>query len=135
MTSFEWQVPILVVLIIAGILYFSGRPEALKRPTRKQPTTGRELIERLGETIGIAIVVESVEASAPPDTRGSAEPDVAGATDVPHSIHATLLFGRYTAAVVASGPTESDAWGELAKIAIAWRNSDYQHIQMWPGGA
>ena len=135
MTSFEWQVPVLVVVIVVGILYFSGRPKALKRRPGKQPTSGRELIERLQETLGIAIVVDSVEASEPSDASASAEPDVAGPTDVPHSIHATLIFGRYTTAVVASGPTESDAWAELAKMAIAWRNSDYQHIQMWPGGA
>ena len=135
MPSFEWQVPVLVVVIVAGILYFTGRPQALRRRPRNQPTTGRELIERLQETLGIAIVVDSIEASEPPGSAGSSEPDVAGPTDGPHTIHATLLFGRYTAAVVASGPTESDAWAELAKMAIAWRNSDYQHIQMWPGGA
>ncbi len=135
MTSFEWHVPLLVVAIVVAILYFSRRPKALQRRRHNQPTTGAELIDRLQQTLGIAIVVESVEASEVSGPAESAEPDVAGPTDVPHTIHATLLFGRYTAPVIATGPTESDAWAELAKMAIAWRNSDYQHIQMWPGGA
>ena len=135
MASFEWQVPALVVVIIVAILFFSGRPKALQRRRRDQPTSGAELIDRLQQTLGIAIVVESVEASEGSGPAEWAEPDMAGPTDVPHTIHATLMFGRYTAPVVATGPTQSDAWAELAKMAIAWRNSDYQHIQMWPGGA
>jgi hypothetical protein len=135
MPSFEWQVPLLVVAIVVAILYFSGRPTALKRRRRNRPTSGAELIDRLQQTLGIAIVVESVEASGASDSVDSDELDVAGPTDMPHTIHATLMFGRYTSQVVAAGPTESDAWAELAKMAIAWRNSDYQHIQMWPGGA
>lgn len=137
MTFYEWHdpVPALVVVIILAILFFSGRPKALQRRPRNQPTSGAELIDRLQQTLGIAIVVESVEASEPPGSAESAGPDVAVPTDVPHAIHATLMFGRYTAPVVATGPTESDAWAELAKMAIAWRKSDYQHIQMWPGGA
>ena len=135
MPSFEWQVPLLVVAIVVAILFFSGRPKALRRRPRNQPTTGAELIDRLQQTLGIAIVVESVEASEASGPDDWVEPDVTGPTDVPHTIHATLMFGRYTAPVVATGPTQSDAWAELAKMAIAWRNSDYQHIQMWPGGA
>jgi len=135
MTTFEWQVPLLVIAIVVAILYFSGRPKALKRRQRKEPTSGRELVERLQETLGIAILVESVEASEPSGAAESVEPVVAGPTDVPHTIGATLIFGRYTAPVVATGATESDAWAELARMAIAWRKSDYQHIQMWPGGA
>lgn len=132
MTTFEWQVPLLVIAIVVAILYFSSRPKGLKRRPRNQPTSARELIERLQETLGIAIVADSIE---PSDTAESVEPDVTGPTDVPHTIHATFMAGRYTAPVVATGPTESDAWAELAKIAIAWRNSNFQHVQMWPGGA
>ena len=135
MTSFEWQVPLLVVVIVVAIMYLSGRPKASSRRPQKPPTSGRELIERLQETLGIAIVVDSVETSEPSDAAASAEPDVAGPADVPYTIRATLMAGRYTAPVVATGQTESDAWAELAKLAIAWRNSDFQHIQMWPGGA
>ena len=132
--AFEWQVPLLVAAIVVALLYFSGRPKALQRRA-KPPTNGSELIDRLQQTLGIAIMVESVEASEPSSSAESADPDLAGPSEVPYTIRATLMFGRYTAPVVASGPTESDAWAELARMAIAWRKSDYQHVPMWGGGA
>jgi hypothetical protein len=135
MTVVGWQVAILVVVIIVAILYLSGRPKTLKRRPRQRPTSGAELIDRLQQTLGIAIVVESIDPSNPAGAVEVREPAGAGPTDAPHTIRATLMFGRYTARVVAAGPTESDAWAELAKTAIAWRNSDYQHIPMWGGGA
>lgn len=128
MASFEWGVPLLVAVIVIAILYLTG--PATRRATRGPggPTSGAELIDRLQKTLGMAIVVDSIEPAEPLDsgvTVRSAEPT---------TIRATLMFGRYTTQVVAAGPTESDAWSELARMAIAWRNSDYQHIQMWPGG-
>jgi hypothetical protein len=44
------------------------------------------------------------------------------------------MFGSNATQVVVGGPTESDAWAALAREAISWRNSDFQHVQMWPGG-
>ncbi len=132
--TFEWQVPLLVAAIVVALLYFSGRATLPKR-RQEPPTNGAELIERLQKTLGIAIAVESVEAPEPSGSSEPDDPDVAGPTAVPHTIRATLMFGRYTAPVVASGPTESDAWAELARIAIAWRKSDYQNVPMWGGGA
>jgi hypothetical protein len=132
--TFEWQVPLLIGAVVVAIVYLSGRAKMPKRRA-EPPTNGAELIDRLQKTLGMAIAVESVEASESSGSADLAEADVAGPTDVPHTIRATLMFGRYTAQVVATGPTESDAWAELARMAVAWRNSDYQHIQMWPGGA
>jgi hypothetical protein len=137
MTPFDWQVPFLVIVIVVAIVYFSGRSksDSARPPAEAQPTSGAELIDRLQKTLGMAIVVESIEPSEPSGSVKAPEMDMAGPPDAPHSIGATLMFGRYTARVLATGPTESDAWADLARMAIAWRNSDYQHIPMWGGGA
>ncbi|HUP54829.1 MAG TPA: hypothetical protein VM408_04925 [Methylomirabilota bacterium] len=137
MTTFEWQVPFLVLVLVAGIVYVSdrrrrGRP---RRSAVAMPTNGPELIERLQQTLGMSIVIDSVTSSEVAGSSGSDEAEAAGPTDAPHTIHATLTFGRHTAPVVAVGPTESDAWSELARMAVAWRNVDYQHLPMWWGGS
>ena len=98
--------------------------------------TGQDLIDRLQRTLGIAIVVESVESAAevaasPTDSN---QPNVLSGSGEPFTIHASFMFGSNSTQVVVGGPTESDAWAALAREAIAWRNSDFQHVQMWPGG-
>lgn len=99
--------------------------------------TGQDLIDRLQHTLGIAIVLESVESAAeaaasPPDP---VQPDgMAAGSGEPFTIRASFMFGSNSTQVVVGGPTESDAWAALAREAIAWRNSDFQHVQMWPGG-
>jgi len=136
--SFEWEVPFLVGVIVVAILYVSGRTkrgpgepaadlesdadviEQLEPPGR--PSSGPELIEQLERTLGMAILVESVDPPEPIEPGGSV------------TLHARLMFGRYTTEVAVTGDSESKAWEELGRAAIAWRNSDYQHIQMWPGG-
>jgi hypothetical protein len=135
MTSFEWQVPLLILVVVAAIVYVSDQRRRRRVRPSSEPTSGAELIQRLQETLGMSIVVESVASSLPSGSPEAGETDVAGPPDAPHTIRATLMFGRYTAQVVAAGPTESDAWAELARMAIAWRNADYQHIPMWGGGA
>jgi hypothetical protein len=89
--------------------------------------SGAELIERLQRTLGIAILVQSVE---PADVAArAADPSVEGVT-----ILATFLFGSNTTDVAVTGDSEREAWDALARAAIAWRNADFQSIQMWPGG-
>ena len=132
--EFEWQVPFIVIGSIALILFFFGRPKDASDES-EQPSTGADLIDRLQRTLGIAIVVESVgsaEASSPAPE--AVEPaDRSGSGD-PFTIQASFMYGQYTKQVVVGGPTESDAWAALARAAIEWRNSDFQHVQMWPGG-
>jgi hypothetical protein len=97
----------------------------------RDPSSGAELIERLQRTLGIAILVESAE---------PAEPDLSVESNVPHpsgagvTIRATFLFGSNTTNVAVTGASEAEAWDALARAAIAWRNSDYQHVPMWGGG-
>ena len=125
--SFEWEVPVIVAVIVAAALYLSSRPKG----EAKEPPgllTGSELIEQLQRTLGMAILMESVEPAAP---GGSTEPP---GLDEPVTLRATFMYGRYTTQVAVTGETEAEAWDALARAAIAWRNSDYQHVQMWPGG-
>jgi hypothetical protein len=98
--------------------------------------TGQDLIERLQRTLGIAIVVESVEsvADAAASPADSDQPDGPFGSREPFTIRASFMYGPNSTQVVVGGPTESDAWAALAREAIAWRNSDFQHVQMWPGG-
>ena len=131
---FEWQVPFIVIGSIALILFFFGRPRNAGDDPEETPS-GADLIERLQRTLGIAIVVESVEsaAEAAANLADSVRSDDPGSGE-PFTIRASFMYGRYATQVVVGGATESDAWAALAKAAIDWRNSDFQHIQMWPGG-
>jgi hypothetical protein len=88
-------------------------------PTDPARQAGTDLIERLERTLGIAVVVESV---------GTVEQGDAV------TIEASFMFGSNATRVAVTGGSEAEAWEELARAAIAWRNSDYQHIPMWPGG-
>ena len=134
MTSFEWEAPFPVIVVVATIVYLSGRRsrEGGSPPAAWAPTNGADLIQRVQQTLGMAIVVESIESPPSDDMVGS---EVAGPQVLPYTIRATLMDGRHTARVMATGLTKSDAWADLARIAIAWRNSDYKHIPMWWGGA
>lgn len=96
-------------------------------PPGERPS-GAELIERLQRTLGIAIVVESVEAM-----ESMVATDPSGGAD-PVTIRAMFMFGGHSTAVTVGGPTESDAWAALARAAIEWRNSDFQQVPLWWGG-
>ena len=122
LTPSEWYVPIIVLGIVVLILAFSGRPNTevdVDIDEAEEPDSGAELIDRLQRKLGIGIVVESIESADP---------------EAPVTIRATLMYGSRATGVVAAGPSETAAWRELARAAIAWRNDDSQHIPMWPGG-
>lgn len=89
------------------------------------PSSGAELIDRLQRMLGIAILVQSIE----PAATAAADQPGEGVT-----IWATFLFGSHTTDISVTGESESKAWEELGRAAIAWRNSDFQNIQIWPGG-
>ena len=119
---FDPYVPLIVIGLIIIVVFFAGRPKTdTASESPDEPPTGAELIEHLQRTLGVAIVVESVgsvETSEPPDTV---------------TIKATLMSGQHSTKVTVAGPTESDAWAALARAAVAWRNSDFQHIPIWWG--
>lgn len=125
MTSFGWQVPLFVLVVIVALVYLTGRPRRQADVRPAEPASGPGLIERLQQTLGIAIVVESIESAR----EKVGEPGDAVA------IRATLIFGSHTREVTVTGQSEAKAWAALANAAIAWRNSDYQHIRIWGSGA
>jgi hypothetical protein len=116
--SFEWQVPVIVLGIIVLVLFFFGRPKDASDQS-DQPPSDPELIERLQQTLGIGIVIESIDSMEVGD---------------PVTIRATLMYGGRTTQVEATGESEADARSELAKAAIAWHNTGDHHVPMWPGG-
>ena len=119
---FDPYVPLIVIGLIVIIVFLAGRPRTeTASESPDEPPTGAELIEHLQRALGVGIVVDPVEAVEP----GEAPDSV--------TIRATLMSGPHSTKVTVAGPTESDAWAALAKAAIAWRNSDFQHIPMWWG--
>ncbi len=151
--TFDWQVPLIVAAIIGGILYFSRRSKGEADPepdvdgdlridlerdavptttsSGSEPTarlSGSDLVDQIQRTLGIGILVESVQSVGATE---SAETDEQPG---PVTIRATFMSGRHTTPVAVTGDSEEQAWDELAKAAIAWRNSDYQHIPLWWGG-
>jgi hypothetical protein len=128
---FSWEVPFLVVVIIASIVYFAGRTKRDRdgRPPA-QPLTGDALIEQIQKTLGIGIMVESVERAAPdrPD-----EPEASDGAGGSTTIRAALMSGRYTTQIAVTADSEAKAWEDLGRAAIAWRNADFQHVPMWWG--
>jgi hypothetical protein len=77
---------------------------------------GPDGIERLAEALGIGIMVQSIEAGPPA------------------VITATFLLDTRVFDVSAIGPTEGDAWGELARKAIGWKNDDERNARTYFGG-
>ncbi len=87
--------------------------------TDVDPTTsGPDLISKLAETLGIAIVVHDVDV----------------ADDGATSIEASFLTSLARTTVSVQAGSEAEAWKELGAAAISWRTSDQEHITMWPGG-
>ncbi len=77
--------------------------------------TGPEAIERLAEQLGVGILVESVEPGPPA------------------RIIATGLLDGGSTRLEGSGPTEDDAWRDLARAAIVWKREDGRNIRLWWG--
>lgn len=124
---FEPYVPLIVVGLIVIIVFLGGRQRTEAETVAESPDeapSGPELIEHLQRTLGVGVVIESVETVESVDP--SSAPDAV-------TIQAMLLSGTHSTRVTGAGPTESDAWAALARAAIAWRNADFQHIPMWWG--
>lgn len=96
--------------VSASLKSQSGRDRARPR------ASGRNLIRELERTLGIGVMVEFIDQ----------QPTV--------TINALLMFGRQSQEVIASGPSEAEAWQELANIAMAWRKANDKQVPVWWGG-
>ncbi|HEX2470029.1 MAG TPA: hypothetical protein VHK05_05520 [Candidatus Limnocylindrales bacterium] len=108
----------LVVLIVGLVILLAIRPIAISSRTgrsKRTPSPGPEAIEQLAEHLGVGILVESVEAGPPARIVASG-----------------LLDGGRTR-LEGSGPTEEDAWRDLARAAIAWKREDGRNVRFWWG--
>jgi hypothetical protein len=118
----DWLGPLFLGGVLVVIVVYLGRsavpgskPEAASVPEPDRILTGEDLIEEIQRTLGIGIIVESV--------------DVAETA----TIRARFMTGRHTTEATVTGPSEPEAWQELARAAVEWRNSDFQQVPYWWG--
>jgi hypothetical protein len=107
-----------VVLIVAVIVAILGRPavRSSKIRRRRRLPPGPAAIERLAETLGIGIIVQSID-EGPPAT-----------------IEASLLLDALVHHATATGQTEDAAWEDLARQATDWGNNDPRKVRTYLGG-
>lgn len=107
-----------VILIVGVVILLAIRPIASSRSRRANgtPAPGPEAIEQLAEHLGVGILVESVEVGPPA------------------RIVATGLLDGNRTRLEGSGPTEDDAWRDLARAAIEWKREDGRNIRFLLGG-
>ena len=106
-----------VVFVLGVVIALLAWPAIRRsRPTRRRGSAGRPTIDQLAEALGIGIIVQSVEAG-PPAT-----------------IEASLLLDTRVYGVVATGATETEAYDDLARKAVAWKNEDERNVRTYFGG-
>lgn len=113
----DGSVPI-VVAIVAVIVLLAVRPIARStrsRP-RRPPAPGPEAIARLAEHLGVGILIESVDVGPPA------------------RVVATGLLDGGRSRLEGIGPTEEDAWRDLARAAIVWMREDGRNFRFYIGG-
>ena len=79
------------------------------------PPPGPEAIARLAELLGVGILIESVE------------------TGPPARIVASGLLDGERTRLEGSGPTEEDAWRDLARAAIVLKSEVGRNVRFWWG--
>ena len=108
-----------VVFFVGVVILLALRPIANSSRTRcakRMPPPGPEAIEQLAEHLGVGILVESVDVGPPA------------------RIVATGLLDGSRTPLEGSGPTEEDAWRDLARAAIAWKREEGRNIRFLLGG-
>jgi hypothetical protein len=73
-------------------------------------------LQALERQLGIGLIVQDVEPGPPV-----------------HIVAIGMLDGA-TTELTGSGATEDDAWADLARAAIAWKNDDERNARMFFGG-
>lgn len=87
-----------------------------RRSPTGDPAVAERLLHEVEARLEMGVVVSSVEPGPPA------------------RIHALLLFRGMQTEVVAAGPSEAEAWHDLAERAMAWRSSDAMSMPNWLGG-
>jgi hypothetical protein len=107
-----------VVLIVVVIVAMLGRPavRSSKVRRRRRLPPGPEAIEQLAESLGIGIIVQSVDEGPPV------------------RIAATGILDGGTTGLAGVGASEEEAWNDLARSAIAWKRDDNRIIRWMIGG-
>lgn len=73
-------------------------------------------VERLAKALGVGLLIQEV-AGGPPVR-----------------IVATAMLDGDSTELVGTGPTQDDAWNDLARAVIAWKNEDGRNIRTFVGG-
>ena len=107
-----------VVFVLVVVIALLAWPAVRRsRTTRRRGSAGRRAtIDDLAEALGIGIIVQSVEAGPPA------------------MIEASLLLDTRVFGVVATGATETEAYDDLARKAVAWKNEDERNVRTYFGG-
>ena len=79
-------------------------------------TDEQGLIRALEQSLGIAVIVRSVEPGPPA------------------RIEATFMLDSRSSDVAGVGESEAEAWQDLARAAVAWRNDDGMNVRIFGGG-
>ena len=107
-----------LLFVLWAVRAIDGRAAPRSTSSRHRASglaTGPELLREIERTLGVAVLVQSIDASSPA------------------CIGALLMLGQYSQQVTATGQTEADAWRELALISVAWRNADDKQVPLWWG--
>ena len=73
-------------------------------------------VEQLANALGIGLIVQEIDGGSPV------------------RIFATAMLDGDSTRLVGTGPTEDDAWDDLARAAIRWKNEDGRNVRTFVGG-
>jgi hypothetical protein len=79
-------------------------------------TQADDRTEPLAKALGIGLIIHEVE------------------TGPPVRILATAMLDGDSTELVGTGPSEDDAWKDLAAAAVRWKNEDGRNIRTFFGG-
>ncbi|MEO5885567.1 MAG: hypothetical protein ABIQ58_08650 [Candidatus Limnocylindrales bacterium] len=75
-----------------------------------------DVAAQLARALGIGLLVQSIDVG-PPIT-----------------IEAMIMLDGRTAEVRGEGASEADAWRDLARAAVDWKNEDMRNLRIFGGG-
>lgn len=120
MSPLDSELPFFVAAVIVAILtaalFLLGRAPGPRRAPRPVRTTGAVVLAEIEDALGISVVVRSLEPGPPA------------------RIDATLMLDSRSSEVTGVGGSEVEAWRDLLRAAVAWKNEDSQNLRVYGGG-